>query len=788
MNTPIQTKSFKQRFPIKLKNNSITSSLLAGLLILITANLSAQPYWEASPSALPLWPSGIYKGSGSGKNVYFLDRGSSYNEYLNQVWRWNTCYGWQSIGIFGPGSVNDIEIFGNDLYVCGNFSSVSVGETVVYATNIAKCNLASGGWSVVGNNSLNRAAYCVTIDAQTNIYVGTMIDDSPNWPSSYTDTGAVLKWNGASWSGLSGGLYYENFLSHVPPCTTEGDSIVQDLATDGTNIFASGGFSGGYNGSTQVASHCIIKWDGSNWSAMDGVYSESADPDCGDLHGFSINEMPLAVVGTNVFIAGTFGNGLARFSTVTGNALSCPRLTIWETNSAPGYSLVVKDGILYVAGSFNKIGSLETQSVAQWNSATETWSALGSGVGGSTWPGDVRYVAANANAVYVASPYYGGFDHVGSIEVAYSIGRWVLSPDVGPCVDSDFAPVCDGGILDVALQSNGDILLLGDFSEINGAARGKLARLNTDGTLDYGFYPSSTVPDYLNDWAGCVAVDSVGRVYVGGGFSDYYYSIYGGRLIRLDSSGDLDQLVGTSNDFIYDYDNWVLTFAGDGHEMNANGFLTLGGAFDMGASSSKGMQDIAIGTTSGEGWIDAVYTGVGDNSAAILALKKTTNGIIAGGDLWSSYSLDNTFDQGIVWANYYGQPPFSAGADGYVYALATQADGKILAGGDFYSLGGLERQYIGRFNPNGTPDSTFASGAGGTVSTILVQSDGKILVGGSFGLSRLNANGTQDATFDIIANGVVNKLIMQPDGKVLAVGDFSQFGPLARNGVARFTP
>ena len=59
---------------------------------------------------------------------------------------------------------------------------------------------------------------------------------------------------------------------------------------------------------------------------------------------------------------------------------------------------------------------------------------------------------------------------------------------------------------------------------------------------------------------------------------------------------------------------------------------------------------------------------------------------------------------------------FDPGANSYVYALAVQADGKILVSGDFITLGGgglgtTVRYYIGRLNADGSLDMSFDPGA-----------------------------------------------------------------------------
>src|SRR6187200_1525202 len=80
---------------------------------------------------------------------------------------------------------------------------------------------------------------------------------------------------------------------------------------------------------------------------------------------------------------------------------------------------------------------------------------------------------------------------------------------------------------------------------------------------------------------------------------------------------------------------------------------------------------------------------------------------------------------------------FNPNANGIVWVIVVQPDGKILIGGDFTTLapnGGtaVTRNRIARLNPDGTLDTTFDPNANGTVRAIAVQTDGKIVAGGSF--------------------------------------------------------
>ena len=154
---------------------------------------------------------------------------------------------------------------------------------------------------------------------------------------------------------------------------------------------------------------------------------------------------------------------------------------------------------------------------------------------------------------------------------------------------------------------------------------------------------------------------------------------------------------------------------------------------------------------------------------------------------------------------------FNPGANQTVWTVAVQPDGKIIVGGVFTGLGGqtgtTTRNHIGRLDADGTVDAGFNPGANGDVYAVAVQPDGKILIGGNFTsvgggtglttprqhIARLNADGTVDTTFNPGANLSVHALAVQPDGKILVGGSFSTLGgggagSTPRIGLGRLNP
>jgi uncharacterized delta-60 repeat protein len=143
---------------------------------------------------------------------------------------------------------------------------------------------------------------------------------------------------------------------------------------------------------------------------------------------------------------------------------------------------------------------------------------------------------------------------------------------------------------------------------------------------------------------------------------------------------------------------------------------------------------------------------------------------------------------------------FNPNANGVVFAIAVQADGKILAGGQFTSVGGLARNFIARLDATTGLADSFDPNANSGVEAIAVQADGKILAGGFFtsiggqprnNIARLDATTGLADSFDPNANSGVEAIAVQADGKILVSGFFNDdigantIGGQTRNRIAR---
>jgi uncharacterized delta-60 repeat protein len=245
----------------------------------------------------------------------------------------------------------------------------------------------------------------------------------------------------------------------------------------------------------------------------------------------------------------------------------------------------------------------------------------------------------------------------------------------------------------------------------------------------------------------------------------------------------------------------------DGFDPNANGAIQvvvvqpdgkilLGGAFTtLSPNGGAAVTRNRIARLNPDGTLDTAFNPNANDDVGAIALQADGK-ILVGGD---SYGFTNIGGQPRKYiarldATTGLADSFNPKADNDVNAIVVQADGKILAGGQFSSIGGQTRNCIARLDATTGLADSFDPNANGSVAAIAVQADGKILAGGGFfkiGGQRRNYIARLDATtgladsFDPSANNDVNAIVVQADGKVLAGGGFSGIGEQPRNNIAR---
>ncbi|RTY88114.1 T9SS sorting signal type C domain-containing protein [Flavobacterium sp. RSP15] len=344
----------------------------------------------------------------------------------------------------------------------------------------------------------------------------------------------------------------------------------------------------------------------------------------------------------------------------------------------------------------------------------------------------------------------------------------------------------DGTVRTVALQTDGKLIVGGDFFNFNGALTPYLCRLLPDGSKDLSFNLGSGI----NGKVYCSLIQPDGKIILGGSFTTFN-GVNVGKLIRLNADGSRDVTFnsspGTTTYIIYACD------------LQPDGSVVIGGSF----TSYNGVAAPRAARILPNGNIDTGFT-IGSGAASLVEeIKIQADGkIILGGSftsfngtacgriirLNSNGTVDATFVQG-------------AGFDDNVSALATQADGKILVGGVFLNFNGVKASRIIRLNSDGSLDANFSTGlgfSGGAVEVVKLNPAGGVLVGGSFTgtyngaavnrLVLLEANGVISPAFDIGAgpfSASVLDLATASEGSWYVSGSFSVFDSQNQGRLAR---
>jgi uncharacterized delta-60 repeat protein len=290
-----------------------------------------------------------------------------------------------------------------------------------------------------------------------------------------------------------------------------------------------------------------------------------------------------------------------------------------------------------------------------------------------------------------------------------------LNPDGS--VDIAFAPKPPGRVHAVALQNDGKILMAGE-NMIRGRPRVYVVRLRADGSREGNW----GLGNKLNAEVRAVAVQPDGKIVVGGSFT----SVSGRtqhRLLRLNGDGTLDETfnIGTGASAVV----WTIVVQPDGKILAA-------GAFDQFNDRKTGY----VVRLNPDGSFDPGFQTGSGADADVLAVALQKDGKILIGGKFSGVNGAACSRVARLNADGSADPGFKPGSgpDNLVQSIAVQPDGKILLGGGFEAVSGVTRHGVARLNADGSLDKMFNNGEGasGYVWRVAVQPDGKVLAAGAF--------------------------------------------------------
>ena len=296
-----------------------------------------------------------------------------------------------------------------------------------------------------------------------------------------------------------------------------------------------------------------------------------------------------------------------------------------------------------------------------------------------------------------------------------------------------------------ALQNDGKIILVGNFTAFSGDHNLMVIRLNSNGSLDTNFGVNGKLNLELGspyDFAYAVKIQTDGKILIGGSSG----GVNGGFcLVRLLPTGLMDPSFGTNG--------MVVTIISPGNESTIKSLdlLSNGKIIALGNSVSNGTQNIVLAQYNEDGSLDSSF-GTGGKTETVIEtgisddarnLKVLPNGKLLIQGVFNLFGAISDGGNMLLQYNSNGNLDLNFGTNGVVinlgeysgYGLATQVDGKIIVSG---SAAG--ETIVARYLPNGSYDNTF-NDDGKVItsildnhmsfsSTVLITDDNKIVVSG----------------------------------------------------------
>lgn len=520
-------------------------------------------------------------------------------------------------------------------------------------------------------------------------------------------------------------------------------------------------------------------------------------------------------------------NGVARNFIARLNTDGSVDSTFNSGSSGWVYAIAIQpDGRILIGGTFTNYNGFSRSRIARINAngSLDTTFNPGTGLTGAS-SFFVKSLARQQNGQILIGGTFAAFNGTSRANLAR------LNSDGSLDTSFNTGTSTNGEVQALAIQTDGKILIGGNFTSYNGVLSTRIARINFDGSLDTSF--SSSIG--ANGPVFNITLRPDGKMYLGGSFTNYN-GRNNNRIARVETNGSQDgsfnPITGTNSIM------FSLALQPDGKIIIAGTFTAVNGVsrfriarmnadgsldhnFNPGSSTDgsinavlvqpdgkvlvggyfythNGINRLGVSRMNADGSLDTTFSPVATIHPVHYLGYQPDGKVLIGG---SSTAFDNIAYRSIVRLNPNGSrdSTFNQGTgSGGTNAIILQPDNKILMAGSYSIVNGVSRRGIARLNANSSLDTTFNPGTGfiGTVNAIALQSDGKVCAGGAFTsfngvarnrITRLNANGTLDATFNpgTGANGSISSVIIQPDGKIIIAGNFTAYNGTAINRIAR---
>jgi len=296
------------------------------------------------------------------------------------------------------------------------------------------------------------------------------------------------------------------------------------------------------------------------------------------------------------------------------------------------------NGNVLIAGSFNSFNGHPAPHIARLTptGAFDTSFNVGFGADSTIWA-----MTLDAQGRILIGGNFTNYNVVGRKHIARLLSTGALDTTFNPGAGTD------EDVNTIAADGNGNVILGGAFTRVNGTNWNGVARLTSTGALDATFSPSVGANDAV--FTVCAQPDN--KIVIGGAFTAYAF-VARNHIARLNADGSLDTSFdpGTgANDVVF------------ASLIQPDGNLLIGGSF----TSYNDTRRVGIARILPQGWVDTSFMDASYNQFAGLINHYYDTNAITVDDDQASLNSRNT-----------------------CYALALQADLNVLVGGVFNRVGG----------------------------------------------------------------------------------------------------
>jgi uncharacterized delta-60 repeat protein len=382
--------------------------------------------------------------------------------------------------------------------------------------------------------------------------------------------------------------------------------------------------------------------------------------------------------------------------------------------------------------------------------------STGAGAGNVTFQ---SYVYANATSPGGLAGTLSIDAGTGLVSFQDTVGENLSPAEVSGALDTAKVPPEVSGsdyVWSAAPLDNGQFMIGGEFSELNGQPWSRVARLNADGSLDTSFTPPT-----IDKKVFVVKPLADGKTMIGGRFQNIDTGSGPqpwSNVARLNADGTLDTSFTPPVFSQYDDED---TPSSDVRSILPleNGQYLVGGDFRYVDTGSGYQPWSRVARLNADGSLDTSFTpptfnqevysivDAGDGTYIVAGHFRTVNGdgrfrVLA--RLLEDGSLDESYVPAYIPSG--------------LHTATMAEDGKVLIGGIFTSIDGQARTRVARMNADGSLDESFVPPefSFGYVWDVDLLDTGKVLVTGEFRnangnpqsrVARLNADGSLDTSF-----------------------------------------